>query len=502
MRISDDMASNYQKKLFDAVLNSTDHLVVEAVAGSGKTSSTLEAVARLVENGQDAEDITLLAFNKSISDEIQSRLQSFGVGDANAQTTHSFGYMVIRANSKDAVRVDKSKTRGIVNELIPIDKFEKSTVKAKKYSARNELLSYLDMLRAGVSEPTQEGCAALRDHHGFDWSTEPAMLAKLAKEAIRRGLLLPTLCDFGEMLWLPIYQNMDLPPIDILFVDEAQDLNEIQHALILRLAAKGTRVIIVGDSRQAIYGWRGAVNNSMHILADALAETRPVKNLALSLSYRCPKTIVEMAKKFVPEFSGLESAEEGTVRDIPEEAVVNYIEDDDLVLCRINAPLTGLACKLVVEGKKVTIRGRDFGYGLISMIRGMKAHNVEDLMDKLEVFRNKEAERLGNRQAALDAVMDKCDCIEYLCAGRTEIQEVLTFIETIFNDTARPGVTLSSIHRAKGLEENRVIILRPDLLPFPKAKEEWQMQQERNLEYVAITRAKKELVFARKTDDD
>jgi len=66
-------------------------------------------------------------------------------------------------------------------------------------------------------------------------------------------------------------------------------------------------------------------------------------------------------------------------------------------------------------------------------------------------------------------------------------------IEQIFSDNGKAGVKLSSVHRAKGLEANVVWILCPDLMPHPKAEQPWEQEQEMNLKYVAITRAKREL---------
>ena len=67
-------------------------------------------------------------------------------------------------------------------------------------------------------------------------------------------------------------------------------------------------------------------------------------------------------------------------------------------------------------------------------------------------------------------------------------------IDTIFTDDLK-GIVLSTIHKAKGLEANRVFIIRPDLLPLPQCRKGWEFIQEKNLEYVAITRAKKDLIY-------
>jgi len=64
----------------------------------------------------------------------------------------------------------------------------------------------------------------------------------------------------------------------------------------------------------------------------------------------------------------------------------------------------------------------------------------------------------------------------------------------IFSDDTR-GIVLSTIHKSKGLENDRVFFLLPELLPSRFATMDWQLEQEENLRYVAITRAKKELVY-------
>jgi len=57
-------------------------------------------------------------------------------------------------------------------------------------------------------------------------------------------------------------------------------------------------------------------------------------------------------------------------------------------------------------------------------------------------------------------------------------------------------VTLTTIHGSKGLEATRVFHLKPDLVPHPKAEKDWEKEQEGNLKFVALTRAKQDLFFA------
>ena len=74
-------------------------------------------------------------------------------------------------------------------------------------------------------------------------------------------------------------------------------------------------------------------------------------------------------------------------------------------------------------------------------------------------------------------------------------------IKAIFTDDI-DGICLSTVHKVKGLEADRVFIVRPDLLPMTTVTKGWQVQQEKNLEYVAITRARMELIYDYKWIND
>jgi superfamily I DNA/RNA helicase len=89
---------------------------------------------------------------------------------------------------------------------------------------------------------------------------------------------------------------------------------------------------------------------------------------------------------------------------------------------------------------------------------------------------------------------DQVETIVALAEGADTIADINKRIATIFADNVT-GVTLSSVHRAKGTEADSVYIIRPDLMPHPMAKTAWQREQEMNLKYVAITRAKRLLTI-------
>jgi superfamily I DNA/RNA helicase len=98
------------------------------------------------------------------------------------------------------------------------------------------------------------------------------------------------------------------------------------------------------------------------------------------------------------------------------------------------------------------------------------------------------------RYIAAQAVQDKAATLHALMIGTSTISELEDKIDTIFSDNV-VGIVFSSVHKAKGLEANKVFILEPKLMPHPMAKAEWEKNQEKNIQYVAYTRSLDQLIL-------
>ena len=156
--------------------------------------------------------------------------------------------------------------------------------------------------------------------------------------------------------------------------------------------------------------------------------------------------------------------------------------------------------RLISQGIKAVILGRDIGQGLMALLRKVqKQRNTFDLLSTLmalEQYVGQECAKLYSTGKAMKAqsLQDRADTIEALAEGCQSFSDLEAKIAQVFSDDQQ-GITFSTVHRAKGTEADRVFILQPNLMPHPKASKPWEVQQERNIKYVALTRAKNELYF-------
>lgn len=312
--------------------------------------------------------------------------------------------------------------------------------------------------------------------------------------------------DYTDMIWLPnvLYCKPWGTQYDYIFVDEAQDLNIAQRELIFKCQKMGTRYIFAGDSNQAIYAFSGASPEAFKFL-QSLPNT---VSLPLSISYRCAKNIVKFAQNYVPIIEYKNDAIDGEVLyNVPFENV----QDGDMILCRNNSPLMKLYSELLKLDKKCFIRGKDIGDNLIALLKSTKQTELNVSMNKDGVFvrlynhlfetRDKVMTQLGiSRKDAMESticseLLDKIKALEILSENINDIDELSKKIKGIFSDKKKEGIALSTIHKAKGLEANNVYIACRSLMPSKSATKDWQIEQEKNLIYVAYTRAKDKLGF-------
>lgn len=469
--------SHYQKAIFENIEETNDNLIIEGVAGCGKTATVIEAA-----NSVEGSSI-FLAFNSHVVKELAGRLPQHVI----CQTLHSVGLQSVKSVYRSAT-VDKSKMYNILRELT--QDMERDYAGRAKYIGDAQKI--ISLLGANLLEPTVGNVEDLFFMHGVDEPKNFERFMKIVEKAIKKNNSSTTTISFDDMLTYPIHKGLVCKRYDNVFVDEIQDLNAVQVALLLKCVKKTGRIIGVGDRSQAIYGFRGADTNAIPNIIEKLDATV----LPLSISYRCPKTHIQLAKQFVPEIEAAPNADEGIMFSISIDEFIEHVVVNDLVLCRNNAPLVKPALELIIDGKKAVIKGKDIGTNLIKLVKATKAKTIPQLERNIENWRMVEKEKAERKGKSSELIDDKADCIVALVDGihPETIQDLNNYIKSLFSDS-NAAITFSSIHKAKGLEAEHVFILYPSLMPSKYAHQDWQHQEERNIQYVAYTRAKQTLVF-------
>lgn len=471
--------SKYQQAIFDFVANGSGHGIVNAVAGSGKTTTNIQALQYVSPNKR----VVFLAFNKHIADELKSR-------DVNcASTFHSLG----RANITNALPKAKFDQYKLHNLLDRIDYLVSDEVKGA-------CLKLVSLLKANLLEPNPTTIEQLCDQFNIEMNGDEATIIRNTTKLFEAANNDNSSYDFDDMIYWPAIGKVGCKQFDFLFVDECQDLNKAQITMAENSMAQGGRMLLIGDPYQSIYAFRGAFNGIMDYMQAKLNATV----LPLSVSYRAPKSIVQLVNQNFPHiaFEQSDNAKDGYITTIESFDLCDVVDTGDVVICRTNAPLVKPAFQLLKEGRKAVILGRDIADGLLSLIKRraklVKVNTVEDLIEQLYEYLRLETPKLqaAKKLSKLATLTDQIETIVVISDGCETISELTGKIQSIFSNT-QSGVVFSSVHKAKGLEWNNVFILKPEQMPHPMAESEVDRQQEQNIKYVAFTRTRENLYFVR-----
>lgn len=527
-----------QERIWDLMANSESHIVVKALAGTGKTTTLIQGLARL-----DLRKIhsAYLAFNNSIRDEMMGRAPQ-GV---TVVGLHQFGKRAFSARFPSHV-VNADKYSIIFDQLCPFSghpRSEEATVHGLNATiAKNLVAKCQNFLLQGGKEDIDW----VVNHFAIEFENEDGVQAdreliySLVPQMLEIGKNQTSIISFDDMLWLPVVHGLPTPTFDLVCIDEAQDLNCVQHSLVMSAIRTGGRAVVVGDQNQAIYGFRGCDSASIDTLGNLLSMTsREVEICPLNETRRCGQAIVREAQKYVPEFRAHPSNGEGAIENstgVDDCLDKNYFVRGNMAICRFNAPIVKLAYRLIAEKIPVHFIGRDFGKSILTQAKKFVCKTVDAMNEKAMKWKQSQLEKLEGQarlgkdvEAKQRLISDKANSIlifiDEIMHRNVEIDienrnaakkdenapqkplltcaDVIAEIQTFFaidngqtdEQHAKAGCDkfrLSSVHQAKGLEADLVIWVNP--AATMKIKRDWMAQQEDNLKYVAITRAKNKLV--------
>jgi superfamily I DNA/RNA helicase len=473
--------SEYQKALFEDIATGKGHTIVNAFAGSAKTTSIIESF-KYIPEGTKA---LALAFNKVIQEELRSRAS----GNIKTLTFHSIGLSAIKQRFGDHIELDNNKVFDIVTKMFDFLPYEDRDI-------INNICDTVAYCKYGlVDSPAQ--IDSVIDRFSIDTCDYPRdqfisyVIKTLAEDKADTAKI-----DFNDMCWFPFVYNLYLGEYDYVYVDEVQDLNKAQLVMALKACKETGRIIAVGDFYQALYSWRMADTS----VIEELKNKTDSKILPLPISYRCPKSVIELAKKWVPTITCPENALEGEVRNISTNQLYELAKPGCFILSRTNAPLIKTCLAFIKRGVRANIRGRDVGAQLSVLIKKSKKKTIESFLKWLDIWKEKEVKHFESKKLSTESVLDRYDCLITLCEESDSLSDVKYKIDSLFNDTdEKQIIVLSTVHRAKGLERENVFLLRWTFRVWLDDCETLsQPNEEANIAYVAATRSKKNLFLVNK----
>jgi DNA helicase II / ATP-dependent DNA helicase PcrA len=458
--------STYQQAVFDHMIDRPRvHLAVDAKAGAGKTTTMVE-MTKLVPQGMQT---LMCAFNVKIRDELQSRVDS----RVTVKTFHQLGFAAL-IKSWGKVEIDRYRQRDIIRAVLP----PKEHLEREDAANVTKLVS-MSMARLAKTDQEVDELMDIYDCAPVRLETRQQYISWVQAVLARSRTRGPAV-SFDDQVYVPAYFNLSARRFDYIFVDEAQDCNPAQLAIIRNTLRPGGKIIFVGDERQAIYAFRGAGEDTMSRLIESLkADVLP-----LSITYRCPKKVVRLVNHIVPDLEPAPNASEGEVTVVSEQEMITKVRAGDLVISRTNAAIAKYAMMFLVDGRKSVVLGKDLSTGLVALLNKVDQEDMVSTLDALNEYAHAESERLiaAKKDDKAEDLLDKAEAIRALSEGLKTTGQFRARIDTLFSDTSGEDViTLSTVHKAKGLEFPRVWMLESTFNVYST--------EGQNLYYVAATRA-------------
>lgn len=450
-----------QQDILAKSVDFSNNLLINAFAGTGKTT-TLEMIQGVVKT----KPILYLCFNKKIADEARDKFPS----TTTVKTLNALGHGIWARTQAGKLSLDAKKSQTILSELTktmskkaqgPIwDSFWDivggvSMAKALGYVPDGKFpnakrLTERSIFHEALEQPPDDLTADLID----------SVLTTSITQAYKGHI------DFNDQVYMPALFGGTFPQFPLVKVDETQDLNPVNHAMLDKLVKH--RLMAVGDPFQSIYGFRGAVQGGMAKLKAKFSMTEAT----LSVSFRCPQKIVENARWRVPKFQWIKTG--GRVEFLRFMALTDFT-DSDVILCRNNAPLFRLGLRLLLAGRGVSISGSDVGPRIVATMKklGDEDMSKDSLVSRIEDWR---AEKIAKGSKIAN---DMADCMLVFAEHSTSLSTAISYAEHLFSQ--RGMIRLMTGHKAKGLEFPSVYHLDPWIIG--------EHEQDLNIRYVIQTRS-------------
>ena len=505
---ADPMLHGLDAEQREAVTSAASPLAIVAAAGSGKTTVLTRRIAYRVAHGTAmSQHVLALTFTRDAAAELKRRLRKLDIREPiEAGTFHGVALRLLRDRALAANQAPPQ----VANDRLRLAREVVSELKlqVEPYGA----LADLDWAKARMVPPDRyEGAIRVtRRRTALPPARFPDFVAAYERLKRRRGVI-----DFDDLLTHTLEAlRTDRPWADGVhwryrhfFVDEAQDLNPLQHAVLEGLRAGRPDLCLVGDPRQAIYGWNGADPTT---LAEVEVRYPGVTVVSLTSNYRCSPQVVRAGAAALAasgQVDNSESRQPGAATVLVQQhadevaealAVARHIRGllhhhrgrDLAVLARTNEQLTVLQQTFTSFGID-TERSTGRSPLQVALRDAYRCTNRELLAVWVDTT-FAEGDELTRR------VAEEAD--HYLSSGVPGTFRAWVELRDPFDDLEptdhRDAVALLTFHAAKGREWWGVVITGAEegLVPHGSAGSQAQLAEEARLFYVAITRAAQHLL--------
>ena len=474
--------SEFHKPIFSEISTPTRNIIIQARAGSGKSTLCRSAVSL-----HPKEKTLMLMFGAKNAKDMQTKIKSMGIETVTARTYHSVGYGALFSAFGD-IKVTNDRMSKIL---------DKHPASSKLFPfQRTEALNFINFVR-NYSRINPKIINLLAVKTGLRIKFDGFASSKVSLEEIEKVVfdcIKASACppengeiDTEDMVYLPYVLNLRLPKYNRVYVDEAQDSSSVNRYMAMTCAASANQLIIVGDDMQAIYAWRGADKKSMsNFQKESNSTTFP-----LPMSYRCSLAVANLVKRrFVPDFQAHPLNREGSVSSIDYSDMLDYAEEGDMILSRTNSTLVRAVFRLFMRGKAARIErsreDKNEDFGLKFILNKHLDSSTKMMLSKIKKWTDVQVSSLEDDEAYAKAadIKEQFNLIMFLAEDTTFVSEIIKKINWLVElSKAENGITVSSIHRAKGAEAKNVFVLESSF----SSKE--TPEETDNLKYVAYTRA-------------
>ena len=541
--------STYQQDILDFFLNNPQsNMLVNALAGSGKSTT-----ACMLSEHSKTSDL-YIAFNASVVEEFKKKIKN---PKTKVMTMHSLAYSIMLYNveqeskdsgekpkgfgsqrSKRTVSLDNFKPHKILDEEIT-KRYGRYIEFAKRVFLKDNYVNLYNLCRLTLTDmSSNKDVSRLIDDHvlflyyGDEGYSAPDIseitsTLKILDTKSRQQFETQGVIDFTDMLWITFnklkYDNWEVPYWALytnIYCDEVQDFSNIQLNFLKFIKRTKGRYVFIGDFHQAIYNFAGANAQAFNQIPKMFA---PVETFDLPICYRCAKShLSRVNREYGIPILPCDDAPLGFVKTIDKNKISEYAKAGDMVISRKNKWIAEVVLDLARNGTPIFIEDKEMVGAIKRQILSSKCTSVgalEKFLQKVISNYNKKLFEIvsknvregGHEEEHLEAVTEtnsKIDNTSFLLeilegylehhASSDSVSKFSNFIDKLLNTTPSPNcVRLCSIHKAKGLEATNIFVLNEAKINYDFRNSKEQNVQEKNLSYIATTRAKEGLYLVK-----